>query len=131
MIMKLNHIGVATKNVEATTKLLEHMGYHAGDIMRDENQKVDVRFLYSDEAPTIELLFNISGGSSPIDKIVEKNGTSVYHLCYETPDIDAAVADFRMQHYLPIGVKKPSLMDGRNVIFLYHQDNVMIELVEV
>jgi 4-hydroxyphenylpyruvate dioxygenase-like putative hemolysin len=59
--MKLNHIGVATKDVEATTTLLKNMGYRAGEIMHDSNQKVDVRFMYSDEAPTIELLFNEGG----------------------------------------------------------------------
>jgi methylmalonyl-CoA/ethylmalonyl-CoA epimerase len=128
--MKLNHIGVATKNVEVTTKLLEDMGYHAGDILHDDNQKVDVRFMYSDEAPTIELLFNGGTEPSPIDKIVKKNGTSVYHLCYETSDIDAAVRQFREQRYLPIGIKKPSLIDGKDVVFLYHTDNVMIELIE-
>jgi hypothetical protein len=60
--MKLNHIGVATQNVQVTTTLLEHMGYCAGGIMHDSNQNVDVRFLYSEEAPTIELLFNSGGG---------------------------------------------------------------------
>jgi hypothetical protein len=67
---------------------------------------------------------------SPVDKIVEKNGTCVYHLCFETSDIDETVKKFRELQYLPIGSKKPSLIEGKKVIFLYHTDNVMIELVE-
>lgn len=128
--MKLNHIGVATKNVHDTTRLLEFFGYKAGEIMRDDNQKVNVRFLYSDNLPTIGLLF---GGTqpSPIDKIVEKNGTSVYHLCFETDHIDRTVEELRAQQYIPVGIKKKSLIDGGDVIFLYHTDNVLIELLEV
>lgn len=131
--MKLNHIGVATKDVEATTTLLKNMGYRAGEIMHDSNQKVEVRFMYSDEAPTIELLFNEGGTDkdSPIDKIIKKNGVSVYHLCYETGDIDEAVKKFREQGYLPVGSRKPSLIGGKDVIFMYHMNMVMIELVEV
>lgn len=129
--MKFNHIGIATKNVEATTALLEFLGYQAGDVMYDDNQKVDLRFLYGEKLPTIELLFNNGEKSSPIDKIVEKNGTCVYHLCYETSDIDKTAIEMRKQHYNPIGIKRKSLINDGNVLFLYHENNVMIELLEV
>lgn len=129
--MKLNHIGVAVNDIEETTHLLEFFGYSADEkIMWDENQKVNVRFLYNSNAPTIELL---AGGAepSPIEQILKKNGTSVYHLCFETKSIEDTVQELRRQHYLPIGEKKESVIGGRNVIFLYHPDNVMIELLEV
>lgn len=127
--MKLHHIGIATKDVEATTSLLEYLGYHAGNTAYDENQNVNVRFLYSDVAPTVELLFG-GGQRSSVDSIIEKNGTSVYHLCYETEDMDKTVSEMRDQGYIPIGTKKESLIDGKKVLFLYHIDNVMIELLE-
>lgn len=66
----------------------------------------------------------------PIDNILKKNGTCLYHLCYETPDLDKAVGTLRKQGYLPVSVRKRSLIGGRDVIFLYHPDSVMIELVE-
>ena len=59
--MRLNHIGIATDNVSMTTSLLEFYGYMAGPIMYDENQNVNVRFLFSEDAPTIELLFPAGG----------------------------------------------------------------------
>lgn len=128
--MKLNHIGVATKNIEVTTHLLEYFGYCADEVMWDENQQVNVRFLHSDYAPTIELLCS-GEEDSPIDKIVEKNGTCVYHLCFETDNIDFTIEELRKQYYIPTGRKKKSLIDNGEVIFLYHTDNVMIELLEV
>lgn len=72
--MKLNHIGVAVNDIEETTHLLEFFGYSADEkIMWDENQKVNVRFLYSSNAPTIELL---AGGQShlPLNKSLRKMG---------------------------------------------------------
>ncbi len=152
--LKLNHIGVAVKNDKATAALLESMGYRDGGLRYDANQNVNVRFMYSDDSPAIELLskpdvvpdfskaemldnkrlVGISGGveaASPIDKIIEKNGTCVYHLCYETHDIETDINRFREQHYIPVGAKKPSLIDGKEVIFLYHPDNVMIELLDM
>ena len=128
--MKLHHIGVACKDVEATTALLIKMGYSAGEIMFDSNQNVNVRFLENSVSPKIELLFGTGEGTSPVDKIVAKNGTSVYHLCYEVDNIKKAVNEMRADGYIPISTAKSSLIEGRNVIFLFNADNVMIELLE-
>ena len=67
---------------------------------------------------------------SPVDKILEKNGTCVYHLCYESDDFEKEFLELRQQGYIPTGLKKPSLIDGRNVVFLWHMYNVLIELLE-
>lgn len=66
-----------------------------------------------------------------MDNILRKNGTCVYHLCYETGDLEKTVQELRKQNYIPLGPKKESLINSGDVIFLYHKDNVIIELLEV
>ena len=67
---------------------------------------------------------------SPIDKVIARNGTCVYHLCYEVDDIEAAVQKLRKEGYFPTGEKTRSVIGGRFVIFLFHTDNCLIELLE-
>lgn len=67
---------------------------------------------------------------SPVAGIISRNGTSVYHLCFEVNDIDEMVQSMRDEGYVPLGVKTHSVMNGCYVIFLFHPDNCLIELVE-
>ena len=128
--MKFHHIGIATENIEVTAKLLSYFGYSIGETMKDPLQNVWVKFLSHPTEPTLELIGR-SDDHSPIDKIVAQNGTSIYHICYETRNLEQTIVELREQGYLPIGKKKKSLIDGQNVIFLYHKDNFMLELLEM
>ncbi len=56
MEYKLHHIGLATKDIESTTHMLTLMGYKADELKFDPLQNVDVRFLYHEANPPIELI---------------------------------------------------------------------------
>ncbi len=45
-------------------------------------------------------------------------------------DIDKAVLIMREEGYIPTGQKRKSLIDGRDVVFLYHPHNCLIELLD-
>lgn len=130
--MNLHHIGIATENIEKTEEMLKYFGYiREGAIAKDSLQGVYVLFLKHPTAPLIELICEEENGNhSPIQEILKKNGTSLYHLCFEAENIDDTIAKLRAQGYLPTGRKQPSLIEGRNVIFLYHSHNCLIELLE-
>jgi methylmalonyl-CoA/ethylmalonyl-CoA epimerase len=80
--------------------------------------------------PTIELL-SPHDEKSPINKILEKNGVTPYHLCYEINcTIEEAVKELKANRFMVIA--KPTLSDnlkGR-VCFLFHKDVGIIELLE-
>ena len=130
--LSLHHIGIATENIEQTAELLKVFGYMSDGEGQKEDllQGVYVAFLKHPRAPLVELIGEGSIASkSPIREILKRNGTTVYHLCFETENIDETVSELRKQGYLPTSKKQPSLIDGRDVIFLYHRSNCLIELL--
>ncbi len=127
--MKLHHIGIATRNIDETSRLLEQFGYWGDEIKLDTEQNVYVRFLHHRFNPDLELIGGVNH-TSPVNRLLEKNGTCVYHLCYETDDIDREAARLRKQGYVPAGRKTKAVLDGRHVIFLFHTDNCLIELMD-
>ena len=124
-----HHIGIATNDLDQTTLMLSLFGYSAEDIQYDSLQNVTVRFMRHERNPLIELIFS-GGDNSPIQNIIRKNGTCAYHLCYAVDDIDEAVSIMRRDGYIPTGEKRKSVIDGRDVIFLYHPHNCLIELLD-
>ena len=69
--------------------------------------------------------------NSDVAKIVKKNGTSPYHICYEVENIEASVEELKKSRWFP--VKEPeiaSAIENRRVVFLYSKNGGMIEFVE-
>ena len=69
--------------------------------------------------------------TSPVCKILDKNGVMPYHTCYIVVDIDNAIAELRTQRY--IQVSKPAkavAISGSRVCFMFNKNVGLIELVE-
>ncbi len=129
MDYKFHHIGIATNDLEQTASILSMFGYVSEDVQYDPLQNVNVRFLHHEQNPLIELIEGVDG-ASPVQNLLKKNGTCVYHLCYEVEDIDEALSQMREDGYIPTCEKTKSVIGGRDVIFLYHPHNCLIELLE-
>ena len=129
-ITKVNHIGVATRNYKDTAAFYEALGYHETAGGYDPYQNVYGYFYEADGMPTIELLAP-HDEKSPINKILEKNGVTPYHLCYEINcTIEEAMKELKANRFMVIA--KPTHSDnlkGR-VCFLFHKDVGIIELLE-
>lgn len=129
MNYKLHHIGIATKCMEQTILMLRLFGYSEGDIAFDEAQNVNVCFLTHEANPMIELIGE-ADDKSPIKNLLKKNGTCIYHVCFEVEDMDSAINKMRKDGYIPTCSKRQSLIDGKEVIFFYHPDSCLIELLD-
>jgi len=129
MDYKIHHIGVATNDIEATAELYRKMGYEVTETVTDENQHVYVKFCELGGGVKVELV-GLIDEKSPISKLLKISGTSTYHICYVVNNLDEAVAELRDQGYIPTTRRMPSTIGGRDVIFLYHTKNCLIELIE-
>ena len=129
-ITGVNHIGVATRNYKETAAFYESAGYHEVVGGYDPYQNVYGYFYEADDMPTIELLAPYDE-KSPINKILEKNGVTPYHLCYNIScTIEEAVKELKSERFMVIS--KPTYSDnlkGR-VCFLFHKEVGIIELFE-
>lgn len=131
MIGRLNHVAIATKNIEAAAKVYrETLGAKVSDPVPQPDHGVTTVFV---ELPNtkIELLEPL-GENSPIAKFLEKNPSGgMHHVCYEVDDIIEARDRMRAEGATITGTGEPRIgAHGKPVIFLHPKDFVgtLIEL---
>lgn len=121
---------MAVKDIAMTAFVYVQGGYSQSAITFDPVQNVNICWLTKDDMPTVELLAPVDE-SSPVCKILEKNGVTPYHMCYIVENIDTAVADLRKMKYTVVvkSVEAPAIMNSK-VCFLFNKNVGLIELVE-
>jgi len=134
MIGKLNHIAIATANLDEATKTYANiLGVKISASLDQFEHGVRVVFI---ELPNtkIELLEPL-GENSPIEKFLEKNKNGgVHHICFEVDDIDHAILRLKKDGATVLGDGKAKIgAHGKPVIFLHPKDfnGTLIELEEV
>lgn len=131
--MKLSHIGILVKDIEQGIKNHELLfGYkQLGPIVDDTTQKVRVVLMGTSDADPVKIeLISPLADDSPVTDLLKKR-QSLYHLCYEVPDIEEAKKKARENGAVIISnpVEAP-LFDNRKICFLFTRDHYVIELVE-
>lgn len=128
--MKFHHIGVAVKSIDKTAAVYVAGGYIHSVTTFDPVQNVNVCWLTKDGMPVVELLEPVDE-TSPVCKILEKNGVVPYHTCYIVEDIEQAVIDLRKMKYVVVSkpVEAPAIRNCK-VCFLFNKNVGLIELVE-
>lgn len=98
----------------------------------DPIQKVTVNFLQqtAGEAAEIELIAPLTE-DAPIRSMLNKTGGGAYHLCFETNDLERALAHLRGQRCLVVSAPTPAVaFEGRRIAWLYTPSRLLVELVE-
>tara|TARA_Y100001954_G_scaffold43444_1_gene44908 strand:- start:522 stop:926 length:405 start_codon:yes stop_codon:yes gene_type:complete len=134
MIGKLNHIAIATPNLDkAIRSYKDILGVKISDPLDQIEHGVKVVFI---EIPNtkIELLEPL-GENSPIENFLEKNKKGgIHHICFEVEDIDSAILRLKKDGATVLGDGKAKIgAHGKPVIFLHPKDfnGALIELEEV
>jgi len=129
---RLNHIGVATPDVEAAADTYRRLlgAERIGAPFDLSGQGVRVLFV---DAPNtqVELIQPLSE-SSPIAGFLGKNPAGgQHHLCFEVADMAAAVADLQAKGATLLGPPRIGA-HGTPVVFLHPRDmgGVLVELME-
>ena len=134
MIGKLNHIAIATPNLDEATKTYANL--LGVKISAPQNQfEHGVRVVFIELPNTkIELLEPL-GENSPVEKFLEKNKKGgIHHICFEVEDIDHAILRLEKDGASVLGDGKAKIgAHGKPVIFLHPKDfnGTLIELEEV
>ena len=131
---KLRHVGVAVPKLGPTTDALEALfGYKVvSGPFDDPIQKVSVNFLAKSEndVAEIELIAPLSE-DSPITSMLAKGGAAAYHLCFETSDIEHAVAHAKDNGCIIVSPPVPAVaFNGRRIAWIYTRSRQLFELVE-
>jgi methylmalonyl-CoA/ethylmalonyl-CoA epimerase len=129
---RLNHVGVATPSIERsieTYRLL--LGATAiGEPFDLPAQGVKVCFI---DTPNTQIeLIEPFDDTSPIAGFLRKNPTGgQHHVCFEVPDIAAAVADLRTKGATVLGEPRIGA-HGTPIVFVHPKDfgGMLVELME-
>jgi methylmalonyl-CoA/ethylmalonyl-CoA epimerase len=130
-ISKIEHIGIAVKNMEKSIKLFEALlGTKCYAIEEVPNQKVKTAFFKVGQTK-IELLESTSSEGS-IAKFIEKRGEGVHHIAFKVDNIEEALNKAKDEKLKPIDEKPRKGAEGMNIAFLHpkYTNGVLIELCE-
>jgi len=128
--LEFHHVGVAVKSIE------DAVAYYTGlfgfrqisDPIEVPSQHVKVCFVEAAPGVKIELVEGV-GEDSPVKSIAERVGGGAYHICYQVPDLDAAIKHLRRHKCLPF--KRFDMPEHGRFAFLLAPDRQLFELCEI
>jgi methylmalonyl-CoA/ethylmalonyl-CoA epimerase len=128
-----HHVGVAVRDLhEGIPAYKTLFGYEVtSGPFDDPIQNVSVCFLSRGSLdPAIELVAPL-GPNSPVDRTLKKGG-GTYHICYEVPDIRAAIEHLTMHGALLLSGPVPAVAFAMREIawLLTDEANLLVELVQ-
>lgn len=131
---RLRHVGVAVPALGPATDLMAALfGYRVvSGPFEDPLQKVTVNFLKTSamDGAEIELVSPLTP-DSPITAMLAKSGGGSYHLCFETRDLDAALAHATGNGCIIVAAPAPAVaFGGRRIAWIYTSSRQLFELVE-
>lgn len=115
---KINHIGVAVRNIETAAPLYRDvlgMTFEGTETVAE--QRVRVAFFAVGES-RIELLEPTSP-DSPVAKFLEKNGEGIHHIAYEVDDIEGALECLRLENVRLVDETPRCGAHGTRIAFLH------------
>lgn len=129
--MKLEHIGIAIKDLEESSSLFSEL-FNIAPYKNEgvESEGVLTTFFKTGESK-IELL-SATTKDSPIAKFIEKKGEGIHHLAFEVEDIEKEIKRLSGLGYKVINETPKLGADNKRIAFLHPKstNGVLIELCE-
>lgn len=128
---KLEHIGIAVKNLGQANALFEKLlGKAHYKIEEVASEGVRTSF-FNVNGVKIELL-EASTATSPIAKFIDKRGEGIHHLAFEVKDIKQSISHYQQQGFELINPEAKKGADNKLICFLHPKSTggVLIELCQ-
>lgn len=128
--MKIDHIGIAVRNLTEAIKTFEALGFELEEIEEVKEQKVKVAMLPIGES-RIELLEAISDDSA-IAKFLASRGEGIHHIAINVENIESALKKAKESGVKLIDEVPRIGAGGKKVAFLHPKSThgVLMEFVE-
>jgi methylmalonyl-CoA/ethylmalonyl-CoA epimerase len=129
MIKKIEHLGIAVKDLNVSIPLYEKLFqtpcYKTEGV---ESEGVKTAFFQIGESK-IELL-EASNPDSPIAKFLEKRGAGFHHVAFEVSDIDEEIERLINEGFQLIHTSPKDGADNKRIAFLHPKssDGLLVEL---
>jgi methylmalonyl-CoA/ethylmalonyl-CoA epimerase len=128
---KIEHIGIAVKNIESANLVYEKiLGTPSYKQELVQSEQVNTSFFKVGENK-IELL-EATGPDSPIAKFLAKKGEGIHHIAFDVEDIVAEMARLKAEGFVLLNEAPKKGADQKLVCFVHPKDTngVLIELCQ-
>ena len=128
---KLEHIGIAVKNIESANKLFAALlGREHYKIEQVPSEGVKTAF-FDIGGVKIELL-EATTAESPIAKFIEKKGEGIHHLAFSVSNISKSIQLYKEKGFEVVNEAPKKGADNKLICFLHPRSTagVLIELCE-
>lgn len=128
---KLEHIGIAVKNIEEANKLFARLlGREHYKVEEVSSEGVKTSF-FEIGGVKIELL-EATRDDSPIARFIEKRGEGVHHMAFEVTDIHESLQNYTQKGFELINQEPKKGADNKMIFFLHPKSTggVLIELCQ-
>ncbi len=128
---KIEHIGIAVKNLEVSNALFEKLlgkpPYKSESVA---SEGVTTSFFQS--GPNKIELLEATNPDSPIAKFIEKKGEGIHHIAFAVTDIEKEVKRLRKAGFVILNETPKKGADNKLVVFLHPKstNGVLIELCQ-
>ena len=134
---RIDHIGIATKDIEKASNFWVQVGLEAGSDHINEEQDVKIRMFYGRDKEgkkthsKVELIEALSE-SSPIPKFIDKKGVGIQQLPVSVDDIDLLISNLIKAGVRMINSEATIGAGGHRIAFVHPESTggVLVELVE-
>ena len=131
MIEKIEHIGIAVKNLDEANKIYEQLlGTPPYKMETVDSEGVNTSFFKSGESK-VELL-EATKDESAIAKFIAKKGEGIHHIAFAVKDIHKEIKRLKEDGYAIINESPKKGADNKLVCFVHPKNTkgVLIELCQ-
>ena len=131
MIKKIEHIGIAVKNINDSNALFKKLfGHEHYKIEAVESEGVSTSFFMLGETK-IELL-QATTAESAITKFIEKKGEGIHHIAYAVDNIEEEIKRLQAEGFEILSKVPKDGADNKRICFLHPKstNGVLVELCE-
>ena len=128
---KIEHIGIAVKNLESSNQLFEKLlGKSHYKIEEVASEGVKISF-FRFGSNKIELL-EATHPDSPIAKFIEKKGEGIHHIAFAVDDIVSEITRLKLEGFIVLNETPRKGADNKLVAFLHPKSSngVLVELCQ-
>jgi methylmalonyl-CoA/ethylmalonyl-CoA epimerase len=128
---KIEHLGIAVKNMEDSNALFEKL-LGVAPYKQEEVASEGVNTSFFQNGPNkIELLAS-TNPDGPIAKFLEKKGEGIHHVAFEVEDIVSEMARLKSEGFTLLNEKPKKGADNKWVAFIHPKtsNGVLVELCQ-
>ncbi|MBE0393645.1 MULTISPECIES: methylmalonyl-CoA epimerase [unclassified Flavobacterium] len=128
---KIEHIGIAVKDMEVSNALFEKL-FGAPAYKSEEVASEGVMTSFFKNGPNKIELLAATNPDSPIAKFLEKKGEGIHHIAFDVEDIEAEIERLKAEGFVVLNEVPKKGADNKLVAFLHPKstNGVLIELCQ-